>query len=115
MNRLPRTALCLAMMALPALAPAQQKSRPHPADAGVAVPPVVYGSPIRQYQLLGDEAVTSWKTANEEVEKAGGWKAYLREGQQPSAAPRPTVVPPPTSTPPSKPAASDGNAGHNKP
>lgn len=111
----------VALTALPALAMAQQKARPDPADSKVSVPPVIYVSPLKQYQPLGDEQVTSWKAANEVVEKAGGWKAYAKEAQQPDVgtkAPASPAQQPLSSATPSipqpKPAAHDGHAGHKK-
>ena len=112
MNFLPGTCLYFALMVVPALACAQQKTRPDPADSKVSVPPVVYATPFRQYHTLGDEAVSSWKTVNEEVEKAGGWKAYLREAQNPAPVPRPSVTPAPQVKPPPKPQAANGSASH---
>ena len=71
----------LAAMALPALAMAQQKARPDPADPAASVPPAIYVSPMKQYRPLSDEPVTSWKAANELVEKIGGWQTYAKEAQ----------------------------------
>lgn len=121
MNLLKIFCLFIAAMALPAPAVAQKKARPDPADSKVSVPPVIYMSPLKQYQPLGDEQVTSWKAANEVVEKAGGWKAYAKEAQQPDVgtkAPASPAQQPLSSAPPSipqpKPAAHDGHAGHKK-
>lgn len=111
----------VAVTALPALAMAQQKARPDPADPKAGVPPSVYVSPFKQYQPLGDEPVAPWKSTNEVVEKAGGWKAYAKEAQQPDVgtkAPASPAQQPLSSAPPSipqpKPAAHDGHAGHKK-
>ena len=86
MKSLNISGLCFAALALPALAIAQQKARPDPADPKVSVAPVIYVSPLKQYQPLGDEQVTSWKAANDLVEKIGGWQVYAREAQAPAPA-----------------------------
>lgn len=112
MNRLSVTCLYLVVMATPASACAQQKARPDPADPKVSVPPVIYVSPLRQYQPLGDEQVTSWKAANELVEKIGGWRVYSKEAQEPAPGagqPARTVQP---SAPQTKPPAQGGHSGH---
>ena len=100
-----------ALMALPMLGFAQQKARPDPSDPRASVPPVVYVSPLMPYRPLGDEPVSSWKKANEAVEKAGGWKAYAKEAQQPELGSGKAVTPSP---PHSKPSAHDGHAGQKK-
>lgn len=95
----------------PLWAGAQQKTPASPADAKAAAPKVIYVSPLKDYRPIKEDAVGSWRSANEEVDKAGGWKAYLREGQQ--------VTPPKASAPgtsssplPAKPPAPQGHAGH---
>ena len=102
----------LAAMALPTLAIAQQKARPDPADSTVSVPPAVYVSPLKQYQPLGDEPVTSWKAANELVEKIGGWQVYAREAQEPAPAAAQPGRPTQPLLPQAKPSTQGGHAGH---
>jgi hypothetical protein len=99
---------CIAAFAFPALAIAQQTARPDPADPRVSVPPVIYVSPLKQYQPLGDEQVTSWKAANELVEKIGGWKTYAKEAQA-TESPGQPIQP---SAPQAKPPIQDGHSGH---
>lgn len=98
----------VAVAALPALAMAQQKTRPDPADHKVSVPPVIYVSPLKQYQPLGDEQVTTWKTANDRVEKIGGWQTYAKEAQAAETPGQPTQPAAPAAKPPTQ----DGHAGH---
>ena len=107
MNSLSKTCLYLALVALPMLVFAQQMTRPDPSDPKVSVPPVVYVSPLQPYRPLGDEPLSPWKTANDAVEKAGGWKAYAKEAQEPVLGSGKAVTPPP---PQSKPAAHNGHA-----
>ncbi len=111
MNCLSRACLYFALMSVPMFAFGQQKTRPDPADPKVGVPPVVYVSPLKQYQPLGDEPVSPWKSANDVVEKAGGWKSYAREAQEPEPGTGKAVTPAP---PQSKPAAHEGHAGQKK-
>ena len=101
--------LCLTAMAIPAFAYAQQKVRPDPADSKVSVPPVIYVSPLQRYQPLGDEQVTSWKAANDLVEKIGGWQVYAKEAQEPAPGAGQPVQPP---APQIKPLTQGGHAGH---
>ena len=108
MNLLKIFCLFIAAMALPAPAVAQKKARPDPADSKVSVPPVIYVSPLKQYQPLGDENVTSWKAANDLVGKIGGWKTYAKEAQA-TESPGQPIQP---SAPQAKPPIQDGHSGH---
>ena len=45
----------------------QARSRPNPADPGVAAPPPSYQSTFSDYQPFRDEKVRSWKEVNQEV------------------------------------------------
>lgn len=78
--------------------------RADPLDAQARVPAVTHQSPLAAYRRLGDDKPVSWKTANENVNRIGGWRAYAREAQQPepaasapaargSTAPQPRSVP----------------------
>ena len=104
--------LYVAAMALAAPAFAQQTTRPDPADPKVSVPPVIYVSPLKQYQPLGDEPVTSWKAANELVEKIGGWQVYAKEAQAPAPAADQSVRPVQPPVPQVKPPTQGGHSGH---
>ena len=112
MKRLQLICWYLAAMALPAPAFAQQKSRPDPADPKVSVPPVIYVSPLKQYQPLGDEQVTSWKAANDLVETIGGWRVYAKEAQEPGATAEQPVRPTQQPAPQPKPPTQGGHSGH---
>lgn len=103
---------CIAAFAFPALAIAQQTARPDPADPRVSVPPVIYVSPLKQYQPLGDEQVTSWKAANELVEKIGGWQVYAKEAQAPAPAADQSARPDQPPAPKTKPSTQGGHSGH---
>ncbi len=83
--------------------------RPDPADSRASVPAVQYRSAFDGYRPLGDESIASWKNANEQVGRNGGWRAYAREAAQPDAA-KPTPARPdaPSSAPAS---ATDGEGG----
>ena len=99
---------CWCLTALPALAIAQPASRPDPADPKVSVPPVIYVSPLKQYQPLGDEQINSWKAANDLVEKIGGWQTYAKEAQDAEAPGQPGQAAAPAANPPTQ----DGHSGH---
>ena len=69
-------AVLFASVATPA-ALAQQASAPAAAEgAGSA-----YRSAFDGYRGFTDQPVESWRKANDDVGRFGGWKAYAREGQ----------------------------------
>lgn len=50
-----------------------------PANAAALASSIQYQSPFRDYRPMGEDKLTSWKAANEEVGKIGGWRVYSRE------------------------------------
>ena len=54
---------------------------PSAGDAGLA-----RGSAFDGYRGFAEQPVESWQKANDAVGRAGGWKAYAREGQGGAAA-----------------------------
>lgn len=62
--------------------------RSDPGDANADVPPVQYQSPLKRFRTLADEQPKSWKDANDNVERIGGWRAYAKEAANPD---RPVV------------------------
>lgn len=69
-----------------------------------------YQSAFEGYRRFSDEKVGSWREANDNVGRIGGWREYAKEAQRPdSSAPAPT---PGTSG--TAPAARDPHAGHGK-
>ncbi len=65
---------------------AQPGARADPLDPQAPVPAVVVRSPLADYRRLGDDPPLPWRTANETVNRIGGWRAYARQAQQPDAA-----------------------------
>lgn len=68
-----------------------------------------YVSPLRAYKPYADQAVESWREANDRVGRIGGWRAYAKEaqtGEPAKEAPQEAAKPP-------QPAA-DPHAGHHK-
>lgn len=56
-----------------------------------AVPALAYRSVFTAYKGYADQPVTSWREANETVNRIGGWRAYAKEAAQaerPAAEPR---------------------------
>lgn len=109
----------------PTLVYAQAASPPlaDPLDAKAKVPAIVYQSPLRDYAKPGAPPISSWREANDNVNRIGGWRAYTREASRAlsaEAAPAvvPAVVPPvapagSTPQPEAKPKASPmPGAGH---
>ena len=67
-----------------------------PANAAALASPIQYQSPFRDYRPLGEDKLTSWKVANEEVGKIGGWRVYSREAikaNEPVPAENPALAP----------------------
>jgi hypothetical protein len=54
---------------------------PDPLDPSARVPLLRHQSAFAGYRPLPETAVGSWKDANEAVARAGGWRAYAREGR----------------------------------
>ena len=57
-----------------------------PLDAQAKVPRLAHQSSLAQYRRMSDETVGSWREANDNVGRIGGWRTYLREARQPDAA-----------------------------
>lgn len=66
-------------------------ARASPLDATADVPAVTYDSAFTRYRPHADQALRSWKDANDNVGRIGGWRSYAREAAQeePAAAPDP--------------------------
>lgn len=75
--------------------PAAPVKAEQPINPTATVPPTTYRSAFSAYRASGDDAVVSWREANDLVGRIGGWRFYAREAQQlPAGAPA-TVVPSP--------------------
>jgi hypothetical protein len=96
-----------AAAALPAAAqPAP--SRPDPTDPAAATAPLSHRSALAGYRRSADAPTLDWRSANDQVERIGGWRAYAREAAAPapaaSATPAPAATPAPRSQRPAAPA-----------
>jgi hypothetical protein len=89
--RRPWPAHLLAGALLAVLTHAAGAARPDPLDPQAAVPRLTHESAFKAYRGQRDEKLRSWKDANDEVGRIGGWRAYAREAQQPGA---PASAPP---------------------
>ena len=65
----------------PAAPRASATGAPDPLDPAARVPLLRHQSAFASYRPLPETAVGSWKDANEAVARAGGWRAYAREGR----------------------------------
>ncbi len=45
-----------------------------------------YYSVFTQYHVFTEQPVLSWREANDDVGKIGGWRSYAKEASQPEAA-----------------------------
>jgi hypothetical protein len=89
-----------------------------PLDAAAEVPRQPYQSSLSRYQRYAEQPVTSWRQANDTVNRIGGWRAYAREGQQADAAAAPASspsAPAPRANAIAPERATGGHAGHKKP
>lgn len=109
--------LATACSALAATAFAQQTTAPVAQQpAADAAPSSAYRSAWSGYRPFADEKVISWKDANDEVRRIGGWRAYLRESQSgqssgsAGAATKDSAKPAPSDAGPAQ-----GHDAHNKP
>lgn len=50
-----------------------------------AAPPT-FSSALAGYQPYTDEKIASWKQANDNTARIGGWRAYAREAAEPTPA-----------------------------
>jgi hypothetical protein len=69
-----------------------------PAHPGAGTPPLVHRSPFATYRVFTGDGPGSWRGANDEVARIGGWKAYAREAYEASKAAQPVpgeAAPPP--------------------
>ena len=62
-------------------------SLPDPGQASTPVPALVYRSALQAYRPWREQGPGDWRGLNEQVNRIGGWRAYLREAQQAPAAP----------------------------
>jgi len=70
---------CLLLVAGLAHAQPQEPNPP-------AVPALAYRSLFTAYKGYADQPVTSWREANETVNRIGGWRAYAKEAAQADAS-----------------------------
>ena len=78
-------------------------------------PAAAFRSAFENYQPHTNEKIISWKEANDNTGRIGGWRAYAKEAelpaQEPAQAPQQPAVGP-INAPAPKP---DPHAGHGKP
>ena len=73
------TRLTLALAALAATSVAQAERGASRPDAAALPTKLQYRSAISAYQGYTDQPVQSWREANDQVGRIGGWRAYARE------------------------------------
>ncbi|MFT3957035.1 MAG: hypothetical protein QM722_22445 [Piscinibacter sp.] len=73
--------LCTVAAMASAQTPAARKA--DPLDAGATVPAVAHESVFGRARRAADSATPSWREANDNAARIGGWRAYAREAQQP--------------------------------
>lgn len=85
---------------------AQSGSAPATPDSKSAAPSSVtlgYRSAFADYRAYSEQRIVSWREANENVGKIGGWRVYAKEAAQADGASAP--APPPQANP-------DQHGGH---
>jgi len=83
-----RAAFAVALTAIAAAAGAQTAA-PAAADpqAASGTADLGYRSPFDGYQRFTQEQAGSWKAANDNVGRIGGWREYAKEARAPAGAP----------------------------
>ncbi|HET9976874.1 MAG TPA: hypothetical protein VFQ20_05520 [Burkholderiaceae bacterium] len=84
-----RAAAVAAFVAAPALA----APRPDPADPAASTPRLEHRSALAGYQRHADTPAADWRSANQLVERIGGWRAYARESAPSASAPSRDAAP----------------------
>jgi hypothetical protein len=79
-------------------------ARLDPSSPAASVPAAAYRSALSGYQRYQEQPASSWKEANDTVNRIGGWRVYAREASQ-SAAPSAAASA-------AKPASAPGHGGH---
>lgn len=78
--------LAAVFMPLAAAAQGAVTVRPDPSNPAATTPPLVHRSALATYRrLAADNPPVAWRAANDQVERSGGWRAYAREANAPSA------------------------------
>ena len=60
--------------------------RSDPQDARARVPALVYESSFARYRRALEDKPISWREANDNVTRIGGWRTYAREASSPEPA-----------------------------
>lgn len=113
--------LATACSAFSATAFAQQTTAPAAqSPAADSAKSSIYRSAWSGYRPFADEKVISWKDANDEVRRIGGWRAYLRESQAQSSGNASAGSTAPAAKDSAKPTPADagaaqGHGAHSKP
>lgn len=87
--------LAAAFTAIPLAWAEPPRTAADPLDPRVTVPAAVHRSSLTSYRSAGELRVGSWKDANEQVNRIGGWRAYAREAAAPVAPAAPASMPAP--------------------
>jgi hypothetical protein len=84
--------LCLSAATCVAQAqPTPRANRPDPLNAQADVPTLRYESSLKPAAKAAEDKPISWREANDNVARIGGWRVYAREAQQaPAATQEPT-------------------------
>jgi hypothetical protein len=79
--------MAMGLTALAAASALWAEPKPSPLDARVQVAPLVHRSALHLFRRAGAQAPQpiAWREANDQVERIGGWRSYLREAQMPDA------------------------------
>jgi hypothetical protein len=102
----------LAAMVAQAWATGAQAAAPNPAEVKATVPTVEYVSPFKDYKPFNEIKIAPWKLANDLTHQIGGWRAYLKEANQPDVTEPSLVKEKPVAPPAPKPQAPDPHSGH---
>lgn len=86
MFRIPHRTLAAAVAVTAASVSVAQTAPAAPAGSSLPATDLGYRSAFDSYQKFKDEQVGSWKSANDEVGRIGGWREYAKDARQPEAS-----------------------------
>jgi hypothetical protein len=72
----------ISLIGVALLANGQPATPPAGAASSTASADLSYRSAMEGYQRFSDEKVGSWREANDNVGRIGGWREYAKEAQQ---------------------------------
>lgn len=77
----------VSIFSLSGIAAAQTPAPASPVPDAAPASTLIYRSAFEDYKPYTDDKMTSWKAANDDVARIGGWREYAKQAQQPENTP----------------------------